>query len=62
MAAMSPIKEQAHKVIDDLPENATWQDIAYRFYVLERVQEGLRAIKEGRVTPHDEVKKKFLKK
>ncbi len=57
---MGSAKEEAKELIDKLPEEATWDDIMYEFYVKKKIEIGLRAGEEGRVVSHDEVKKKFL--
>jgi len=57
---MSIVKEEAKKLIDRLPEQATWDDIMYEFYVKKKLAVALKAADEGRVTPHEEVKKRFL--
>lgn len=53
-------KEEARKLIDKLPEQATWDDIMYEFYVRKKLETALKAAEEGRVVPHEEVKKRFL--
>lgn len=40
---MSAIKEEARKVIEDLPEDATWDDLMYKLYVRQKIEAGLRA-------------------
>jgi len=57
---MDTIKEEARKIIDKLPDQATWDDIMYEFYVKKKLEVALKAAEEGRVVPHEEVKKKFL--
>ena len=59
---MIAIKEQAINLIKDLPENATWDDIMYEIYVRQKVELGLKAIEEGRVISHEEMKKRFSPK
>lgn len=56
---MSPIKEEAKKLIDKMPDQATWDDIMYEFYVKKKIEIGLKAAEEGRVTSHEEVKRRF---
>ena len=34
-------KEQAHKLVDRMPENATWDDLIYEIYVREVIERGL---------------------
>jgi predicted transcriptional regulator len=57
---MSIIKEEAKKLIDKLPEQATWDDIMYEFYVKKKLSVALKAAEEGDVVSHEEVKKKLL--
>ena len=54
-------KKQVMKVIKSLPDDCTIEDIQYRLYVLEKVEQGIRAIDEGRVVPHEEVEKRGRK-
>lgn len=57
---MSIIKEEAKKLIDRLPEKATWDDIMYEFYVKKKLAAALKAAEDGRVISHEEVKKRLL--
>lgn len=57
---MQVAKEEAKKLIDKLPEQATWDDIMYEFYVRKKLETALKAAEEGRVVSHEEVKKRFL--
>ncbi len=53
------IKEEAAKLVRELPEQATWDDLMYEIYVRQKVEEGIKAADEGRVVSHEEVKKRF---
>ncbi|MBI3583674.1 MAG: hypothetical protein HY096_06960 [Nitrospinae bacterium] len=57
---MDTIKEEAKKIIDKLPEQATWDDIMYEFYVKKKLEVAFKAAEEGQVVSHEEVKKRFL--
>lgn len=57
---MSIAKEEAKKLIDKLPDQATWDDIMYEFYVKKKLAVALKADEEGRVISHKEVKKRIL--
>ena len=57
---MNIAKEEAKKLIEKLPDQASWDDIMYEFYVRKKLEVALNAAEEGRVVPHDEVKKRFL--
>lgn len=57
---MATIKEEAKKLIETLPEQATWDDIMYELYVKMKLSTALHAADEGNVVSHEEVKKRFL--
>jgi predicted transcriptional regulator len=54
---MNIVKEEAKKLIDKLPDNATWDDIMYELYVKKKIAAGLKAAEEGRVVSHEMRKK-----
>lgn len=56
---MNAVKEEAKKLIEKLPDHATWDDIMYEFYVRKKLEIALKADHEGRVVSHEEVKKRF---
>lgn len=56
--AMSDI-QAAHQLLDDLPENASWDDIAYRMELRASIERGLADSRAGRTTPHEDVLKEF---
>jgi predicted transcriptional regulator len=43
------------KVLDQLPDDCSLEDISYQLYVRAKVEEGLRDLDEGRVVPHEQV-------
>ena len=57
---MNTAKEDARQLIESLPDHATWDDVMYELYVRQKIAIGLQAADEGRVIPHEEVKKRFL--
>ena len=48
------IKSEARRLVDSLPESATWDDLAYEVYVRQSVEAGLADADAGRVLSHDE--------
>jgi len=52
-------KEIAIKIIQDLPDSATWADIEERIRFVAAIDKGLSDIKSGKVIPHKEVKEIF---
>ena len=52
-------KEEAHKLIDQLPANATWDDLMHKIYVREVIKKGLKDSKAGRTKDVAEIRKKY---
>ncbi len=48
------IKPDARKLIESLPESATWDDLAYEVYVRQSIEAGEADAEAGRVVGHDE--------
>lgn len=46
---MENIKQEAHKLIDRLPENSTWDDLMYQIYVRQTVEAGLANSKASKL-------------
>jgi hypothetical protein len=53
------IKEDAHKLIDQLPTNATWDDLMYEIYVREAIEKGIEDSRSGRTKDVSEIRKKY---
>jgi predicted transcriptional regulator len=56
---MSTTKEEAINLITRLPDEVNWDDIMYEMYVKKKIEMGIKAADEGRVVPHEEVKRMF---
>jgi predicted transcriptional regulator len=59
---MNLVKDEARRLIEKLPDTATWDDIMYELYVKKKIAGGLKAADEGRVVSHEEAKKRLLSK
>jgi predicted transcriptional regulator len=57
---MSIVKEEAQKILDKIPDDATWDDIMYEFYVRQKIEASLEAEDAGEVVTHEEVEKRYL--
>lgn len=53
------IKSDAHRMIDALPDDATWDDVMYRVYVRQCIEAGIEDADAGRVMHVEEVRRKF---
>ncbi|MGH9531367.1 MAG: hypothetical protein ACRD2Q_03180 [Terriglobales bacterium] len=54
-------KEQAHRVLDDLPDDATWDDVFYAFYIRQKIARGIDDIENGRIVSDEDIRREFLK-
>ena len=59
---MSIAKEEARKLIDLLPDHATWDDIMYEFYVKKKLAKALDEAAFGDVVSHHTAKQQILSK
>ena len=57
--ASTTIKEEAHRIVDQLPENASWEDLVYRIYVRQSIEAGIRDAEAGRVESVADVRRSF---
>ena len=55
------LKQEAHKLIDQLPDNATWEDLIYEAYIRQSVQEGIVAADRDEFASAEEVQRRFAK-
>jgi len=53
---MQSAKKEAEAMIHALPDDATFEDMQYRLYVLEKIHLGLADADAGRTLSHDAVK------
>ena len=53
------VKTAARDAIDQLPDDATWDDVMYRFYVRQKIDAGLRDVENGRTMSTTEVRRQF---
>ena len=53
------IKEEVQSLLEDLPEDATWDDLMYKIYVRQTIEAGLEDSKAGRTKDVKEVRSRF---
>ena len=53
------VKKDAHKLIDQLPENVSWEEVAYRVEVRASIERGLADVEADRVISHEDIIKEF---
>jgi len=59
LAMTSPLKQQAHALVDSLPESATWEDLAYEAELRASIDRGLADSEAGRLIPVEDLMKEF---
>ncbi|TFF85471.1 MAG: hypothetical protein EU551_03975 [Promethearchaeota archaeon] len=59
---LKPIKEDIIKLIQELPDDATLEDIQYHLFVKQKLLRAEEQIKEGKLKSHEEVMEKARKK
>lgn len=60
MSAKSPpLKQQAHALIDNLPDSATWDDLAYETELRASIEHGLADANAGRVVAVEDLMKEL---
>ena len=52
-------KAEAHKLVDRLPDNATWDDLMHEIYVREAIDRGLADSQAGRTKSVQEVRARY---
>lgn len=58
---MATAKQDARKILDGLPEEASLEDIQYHLYVLQRIGRGREDVETGRVVTQDEVEQRLAR-
>ena len=53
------VNQEARRLVDNLPENATWDDLMYEIYVRQAIEAGLADSEAGRILDVKEVRAKF---
>ncbi len=52
-------KEDAHRLVDQLPPGATWDDLMHEIYVREAIERGLADSNSDRTRDVQEIRGKF---
>jgi predicted transcriptional regulator len=58
---MRTAKEEVKRMLDQIPDDATFEDIQYHIYVREKIERGLKDIQEGRLLSQEEVEQRMSK-
>jgi len=58
---MSHAKKDAINTINNLPDEASWDDIMYELYVAKKVNQAREQVAKGEFINHDEARKRLMK-
>jgi len=56
-----PIKDALHALAEQLPDDATWKDVAYEAYVRQEMEAGLAEAQHGEFAEESEVTDTFAR-
>jgi hypothetical protein len=56
------IKDDARRLVERLPADATWEDLQYEIYVRQAIEAGMKDSCEGRTVALSEVRRQFRPK
>jgi len=53
------LRKEIELMLKDLPNEAGWDDVMYKIYVRQSIEQGLDDVEKGRLVSHEKIKKKF---
>ncbi len=53
------VKEEARRLIERLPDDASWDDLMHEIYVRQAIEAGLEDTRAGKLTGVDEVRSRL---
>ena len=51
---MQHVKEEMRHILEQLPDNATWDDVQYHIYVRQKIDRGLDDVTQGRLLTEED--------
>jgi hypothetical protein len=54
-------KQEVRKILDEIPEDASFEDIQYHIYVRQKIERALQDVKEGRLISQKEAERRMSK-
>ena len=58
---MGSAKEEVRRILELIPDNASFEDIQYHIYVREKIQRGLDDVKNAKLLSQDGVEQRLRK-
>jgi len=58
---MVAVKQEVQNIIQNLPDNCTYEDIQYHLYVVKKIKNGIDRSENGELSSHQDAKVKMAK-
>ena len=58
---MASAKEEVRKLLDQIPDDSSFEDIQYHIYVREKIERGLKEVERKQVLSEEEVERRMSK-
>ena len=58
---MQTAKQEVRELLQELPDDATLEDIQYHIYVKQKIAQGLADVRAGRIVSQEEIEKRFAR-
>lgn len=58
---MNAAKQEVMRILERLPEDASFEDIQYHIYVRQKIEHGLEDAEAGRTLPEEEFDQRMAK-
>ena len=55
----SSIKKEAKRLVRDLPDTASWDDLMYEILVRQKIEAGMDDLRKGRKHGHEFIRSEF---
>ena len=56
---MGSAKEEVRRILEVIPDSASFEDIQYHIYVREKIERGLDDVKNGKLLSQEEVEQRM---
>ena len=61
LATTHTVKEEVRKLLDQLPDDVSYEDIQYHLYVRQKIERGLKDLEDGRVLTQEEAEQRMAR-
>ncbi len=56
---MKSARKEVRKILDQIPDDASLEDIQYHIYICQKIERGLQDMDDGRVLSREQVEKQM---